>query len=314
MPINTADEQAAIQIQKVHYRYGSRHALVDLDLVLPLGKIVAFLGPNGSGKSTLFRLLSTLIPLQDGSISVLGQRLPQNVLSLRKMLGILFQSPSLDKKLTVRENLLFQASFYSLSQREASRRVANTIEEFHLGPYKDDYVEKLSGGWQRRVELAKVLLHRPKLLLLDEPSTGIDPQARIELWQILRRLNQATGLSVILTTHLLEEAEKADQIVLLNEGKVVANDTPKNLRQTLGNEILTIETQHPKQLQRNIEEKFSLPTTLLRQSIRIEHTKGHHLVSTLVETFGDEIDSIQLGKPTLEDLFIQKTGASFRAD
>jgi len=197
------------------------------------GEIFVFLGPNGGGKSTLFRLLSTLLPLQSGECEILGFSLRKQIAEIRERIGVVFQSPSVDRKLTVNENLLHQGHLYGLRGAELNQRRTAMLERFKLTDRVRDRVETLSGGLRRRVELAKGLLHRPRLLLLDEPSTGLDPAARSDMWGYLRELRDQEGVTVVLTTHLLEEADKADRIAILDRGQLVALDSPDALRSTL---------------------------------------------------------------------------------
>ncbi len=177
------------------------------------------LGPNGSGKTTLFRLLCTLMPVQEGEIRVAGFSASSDPMAIRRQIGIVFQSPSLDKKLTVDENIACQGALYGIRGDSLRRRRNELLDQLQLRERRGDLCEQLSGGFKRRVELAKGMLHRPKLLLLDEPSTGLDPAARLVFWEAIRAL-AGQGTAVLMTTHLLEEADKADRVLILNEGRV----------------------------------------------------------------------------------------------
>jgi ABC-2 type transport system ATP-binding protein len=211
----------AIRVQGVSHWYGQRQALNDVSFEIEPGEIFVFLGPNGGGKSTLFRLLSTLLPLAQGEATLLGFDLRRQIGEIRSRIGVVFQSPSVDRKLTVGENLLHQGHLYGIRGAELKRRSEILLERFKLTDRVRDRVETLSGGLRRRVELAKGLLHHPRLLLLDEPSTGLDPAARNDVWDYLRQLREQDGVTVVLTTHLLEEADKADRIAILDRGKLV---------------------------------------------------------------------------------------------
>lgn len=302
---------AAIEISGLEHYYGSRRALAGLNLRIEPGEIFVFLGPNGGGKTTLFRLLSTLLPIQQGRVSVLGFDLRTQMQAVRQRLGVVFQAPSLDKKLTVAENLMHQGHLYGLSGRVLREREDEMLRRLALTDRRNEMVEKLSGGLRRRVELAKGMLHRPRLLLLDEPSTGLDPGARSDLWDYLQQIRRDDGVTVVLTTHLLEEADKADRIAILNQGSLVALDTPEALRATVGGDSITIQTEDPDSMVRGIESRFGVAASVLSGAVRLEQPDGHQWIARLVEAFPGQIQAITLGKPTLEDVFIERTGHRF---
>jgi ABC-2 type transport system ATP-binding protein len=278
------------------------------------GEIFAVLGPNGGGKSTLFRLLSTLIPVQRGSATLFGHDLARQPQAIRPMIGVVFQSPSLDRKLTVAENIKLQAALYGLYGKELQLRLDELLERFELRDRTHEFTERLSGGLRRRVELAKGLIHRPRLLLLDEPSTGLDPAARSDLWQYLRHLREAEGTTIVLTTHFLDEADRADRLAILNEGRLVALGAPDELRATVGGDSLSIETTDAEALADDIRNRFKLPAKVVDQVVRLETSEGHTWIARLVEAFPGRIGAIRLGKPTLEDVFIARTGHRFSRD
>ncbi len=301
----------AIDVSHVSHRYGKRQAIDDLSFQIEPGEIFAFLGPNGSGKTTLFRILSTLIPLQQGDVRILGCDIGTEMARVRASVGVVFQAASLDKKLTVAENLRHQGRLYGLSGTELRRRQEEMLARLGLTERAGDLVETLSGGLRRRVELAKGMLHQPRLLLLDEPSTGLDPGARSDLWRYLGQVRDQSRVTVVLTTHLLEEADRADRIAIMHEGSLVALDTPAALRATVGGDSITIRTENPAQLADSIGKQFDCKTMVLEGGVRLEQSDGHQWISRLVEAFPDEIETITLGKPTLEDVFIDRTGHRF---
>jgi ABC-2 type transport system ATP-binding protein len=301
----------AIQTIELSHSYSERRALRELTLSIDRGEIFVFLGPNGGGKTTLFRLLSTLIPPQQGHATVLGFDLRRERQEIRRRIGVVFQSPSLDKKLTVRENLRHQAALYGLSGAALRQRETEMLEQLGVADRARDLTESLSGGLRRRVELAKGMIHRPQLLLLDEPSTGLDPGARSDLWRYLHHLRDTFGVTVVLTTHLLEEADKADRIAILNEGSLVALDTPDALRATVGGDSITIETAEPDSLCADIASEFGVAATVVDGEVRLEQADGHRWIARLMEAFPGRIQAVRLGKPTLEDVFIDRTGHRF---
>ncbi len=308
-PMSAAEIAApALVASELTHRYGERLALDRVSLQVAPREIFGLLGPNGGGKTTLFRILSTLVRPTSGAGSIFGLDLLRDPTALRRRIGVVFQAPSLDKKLRVRENLEHQGHLYGLSGSALRERIDHLLLEFNLRDRARDLVETLSGGLQRRVEIAKSLLHRPELLLLDEPSTGLDPGARIDLWQTLYRLRDQQNVTVLLTTHLMEEAERCDRIAIIDHGRIVALNTPEALRAGIGGEIISARTKDATSLGERIAASLELEVSVLNDEVRIEHPEGPGLITRLLETFPGEIDSITLAKPTLEDVFIAKTG------
>jgi len=269
----TASATAAVSCQGVTYTYGERRALDTVSFEVNEGEIFGVLGPNGSGKTTLFRLLSTLVPVAAGfgTIRLAGHLYPEEGALARRRLGVVFQSPSLDKKLTVQENIDAHGHLYGLRGAELASRVDALLERFSLSSRRRDLVETLSGGLQRRVEVAKSLVPRPAVLILDEPSTGLDPSARRELWEYLRALRQTEKLTILMTTHFLDEAEWCDRLLILDEGKRVALDTPI----PNGNEA------------------------------------ERDLLNHVLRRFRDQIVGLTLAPPSLENVFTRLTGRAF---
>lgn len=309
-----AVQSAAVEISGVSHRYGDRLALDAVSFEVRRGEIFALLGPNGGGKTTLFRLLSTLIPLQHGAIRVLDADVGREVDRVRRTIGVVFQAPSLDKKLSVVENLRHQGHLYGLRGRDLEARIDEMLARLRLTDRRQDIVETLSGGLRRRVELAKGMLHDPRVLILDEPSTGLDPGARADLWEYLRLVRKEQGTTVVLTTHLLEEADKADRLAILDRGKLVALDTPDALRATVGGDSLTIETEDPERLIAGLAERFGFAARRIDDAVRVEQADGHRWVAQVVEAFPGAVKSVTLGKPTLEDVFINRTGHRFLSE
>lgn len=306
--------ESAIEVRGVEHRYGDRTALAGVTLQVVEGAIFGLLGPNGGGKTTLFRLLSTLLPIQAGEISIFGRRVDRDAGEVRRLLGVTFQSPSLDRKLTVRENLTHQGHLYGLKGSDLSGRIDAALERFKVSDRARERVETLSGGLQRRVEIAKGLLHHPKVLLLDEPSTGLDPGARQEMWGHLERLRQETGVTILVTTHLMDEAERCDQLAIIDRGKIVAEGKPAELRSSIGGDCLTIQTRTPEELKEKLSDELNLTAQRVGEALRLEDPNGAQLVGRVMERFGSEIQSISLGKPTLEDVFLQRTGHRFEQE
>ena len=301
----------AVRVTDLTHSYGDRQALNGVSFDIEPGEIFVLVGPNGGGKTTLFRILSTLIPLQGGAASVFGHNVVSENQDVRASIGVVFQSPSLDGKLTVSENIHIQAALYGMSGSVFQQRKSELLSRLGIAARANDRVETLSGGLKRRVELAKGMIHHPALLLMDEPSTALDPGARSDLWELVRQLRDELNITIVLTSHLLEEADRADRVAILHEGQLVALDTPNALRATVGGDTITIQTADPEDLAKAVRDTFQLDAVLLDGALRLEQSDGHTWITKLVEAFPGQIDSITLGKPTLEDVFIAKTGHRF---
>lgn len=302
---------SAVVLRDVGFRYGERQALAGVGFSVGEGEIFGLLGPNGGGKTTLFRLLATLLPMQAGEVTLLGHDVASQAQAVRRRIGVTFQSPSVDGRLTVAENLRHQAHLYGLVGRGATSRIDELVGQLGLSDRVHQTVGSLSGGLKRRVEIAKSLLHQPGLLLLDEPSTGLDPGARHDLWAYLNRLREERQVTILVTTHLMDEAERCDRLGILDRGRLVALGTPDELRQSVGGDCLTIQSADPGSLAARIATRFDVTPQRIGDSLRIEREAGHELLRDLVAAFPSEIEAVSLAKPTLEDVFIARTGHRF---
>lgn len=299
-------------MQNLVHRYENRTALNDVSFDVRSAELFGLLGPNGSGKTTLFRILSTLMIPTAGQAFVLGCDVARDASRLRSQIGVVFQAQSVDPKLTAYENLWHQGHLYGLRGSALKKRVTEILSRVGLADRAKERVETFSGGMQRRIELAKGLLHRPGVLLLDEPTTGLDPGARRDLWQYLGILRDEEQVSVLVTTHLMEEAEKCDRLAIMNEGNLVALGTPAELKTEIGGDVILLDAaQDAGLLAEQIRVRFHVATTVLGNQVRIERENGHHFVPDLVEAFPGEIQAISVSKPALEDVFIRRTGHKF---
>ena len=300
-----------IKVENLSYAYGARQALAGVTFSISQGEVFGFLGPNGSGKTTLFKILSTLIPVDQAAVNILGHELTSESKNIRQYLGVVFQRPSVDLKLTVTENLRHHGHLYGLQGKILKQRIQDALDQFELTDRAHEGVETLSGGLQRRAELAKATLHKPKLLLLDEPSTGLDPGARRSFREYLASLQETT---VILTTHILDDAEACDRVGILNAGEVVAIGPPDELKGQVSGEIVIVNSPVPEELEPRISQQFGYTATSIEGLLRIECQNGHEFVRDVVAAFPTEIRSVRVGKPTLEDVFIKLTGCRFEED
>ncbi len=302
---------AIIQVRDVVHRYANRTALNGVSFDVRPAELFGLLGPNGSGKTTLFRILSTLMVPTAGTAVIAGLDAVREPGALRRRIGVVFQAQSVDLKLTARENLWHQGHLYGLHGSQLKTRIEEILTRVGLLDRGNDRVETFSGGMQRRIELAKGLLHHPQVLLLDEPTTGLDPGARRDLWQYLGILRDQEHVSIIVTTHLMEEAERCDRLAILSEGNLVALGTPDALTREIGGDVILLEARDPEKLAAQIRDRFHIDATVLDNHVRLEIENGHRFVPDVVEAFPGEIQSLSVSKPTLEDVFIHRTGHRF---
>ena len=306
--------QTVVEITNLGFRYGRQQALKNVSLVVQRGQIFGLLGPNGGGKTTLFRILCTLLVPQEGHAKVAGVDVKEDPHRVRRMIGVVFQSNSLDPQLTSQENLLCQGRLYGLSGSKLKERTEYLMDRFGLGSRRKDLVGTLSGGLRRRVELAKGLLHDPQVLILDEPTVGLDPGVRSDFWKYLRKLRDEDGITLLFTTHLMEETEQCDHLVILSEGQVVADGSPTALKEEIGGDVIVVETADPEQFCEMIRERFPGEPRVVNGTVRLELPQGHKVAAELMQSYSDQIEAVRVSKPTLEDVFIHKTGHRFDGD
>ena len=303
---------AAIDLEDVYFSYGDQPALRGVGFSVEEGRIAGLLGPNGGGKTTIFRILSTLLRPQSGSARIGDSSVTADPFGVRRRLGVVFQNRSLDLELTVEENLRHQGHLYGLRGRSLTERIRDLAERFGITDRLHQPVKALSGGLQRRTDLAKALLHRPRILLLDEPTNGLDPAVSRDFWNLLQLLNGQEGVTILLTTHSMEEAERCDHLIIIAEGRVVAEGSPSSLKGRIGSEIILIRAAETESVCRRLSREFGLSPVVIDGTIRIEYSNGHKLLGQLMETLDRDIDSITATKASLEDVFIRETGHRFQ--
>jgi ABC-2 type transport system ATP-binding protein len=310
-------EPPVIEVHNLVHRYGDRVALDNVSFNVRPAEIFGLLGPNGSGKTTLFRILSTLMLPSGGSAGIMQHDVARDPLGVRRVIGIVHQQQSIDVKLTAAENLWHQGHLYGLSGAALKRRITEMLGRVNLLDRAHERAETFSGGMQRRLELAKGLLHYPAVLLLDEPTTGLDPGARRDLWLYLETLRAEEHVTIIITTHLMEEAERCQRLAILNLGKLVALGTPAELKSEIGGDVILLETPNAESLAARITQRFGATVSgiqVLGGRVRFEIQNGHRFATEVVEAFPGEILSVNISKPTLEDVFIHRTGHRFWQD
>lgn len=298
----------AVDVHGVSHCYGEHKALTDVSFQVPAGALVGLLGPNGSGKTTLFRILSTLMPPSSGTARVFGLDAARQPGAVRGRLGTVFQAYALDENLSVRENLRFQGALYGMRGADLQARIDALLNRFDVADRASDAVKTLSGGLQRRVDLARGLLHRPDLLLLDEPTTGLDPAARRTFWDAIDRIQHEEGTTLLVATHLMEEAERCDRVAILSDGRLVADGTPHALKAELGEETLWLDAADPSDVRDRLRAQFGVDARVIGPSVQVDHPDAPSLLASIYDALGDRIRSATLRRPTLEDVFMVHAG------
>jgi len=301
-----------IEVRGLTRRYGSLVAVDHVDFDVAAGEIFGFLGPNGAGKTTTISMLTTLLKPTEGTATVCGYDVVRRQADVRRSIGIVFQDPSLDEHLTAAENLEFHAALYGVPPAERRPRIATVLSMVELEDRADDLVERFSGGMKRRLEMARGLLHTPRVLFLDEPTLGLDPQTRRSIWDHVVRLRGETGVTVFMTTHYMDEAEVCDRIAVMDHGRIVALDTPDGLRGGVGGDVVTaVVAEGSHDLARFARER-GVTFSSDGNQVRFEVTDGARFIPQLVEDFRGAIESVSLRRPTLDDVFLKLTGHTIR--
>ena len=300
--------ELAAEITNVSHSYGSHRALQNVSFDVKHGDFFGLLGPNGSGKTTLFRIISTLMPPDTGQSRIMGFDTVTSPDNVRMNLGIIFQQPSLDDELTVLQNLSFHGTLYGLTGSALKQRIQLLAKRLHIADRLKSRVAELSGGLKRRADLVRGLLHKPRVLLLDEPTTGLDPTARHDFWHLLTSLRSEEGITVILTTHLLEEATACNEVVILDGGNVATRGNPDELCQQLGEKMLWLTSPELPQLQHRIASEFGFSGQRFEHSLCIKDERALDSIPTLYASLGSLIDTATIRNPTLEDVFLMATG------
>lgn len=302
---------AKLEIKQVQLWLKKRLVLDGVNLEIRPGEIFGILGPNGSGKTSLFRCITGLLAPNHGTLWVDNHELLPAQRVLRAQMGVVFQDPSLDPKLTARENLLLGAALFAIPKKEALTRAKELLVFMELADRENDLVGTFSGGMRRRLELARAIIHRPSLLILDEPTVGLDPYAFARTWQRLLALRRAQDLTLFLSTHLAEEAARCDRLAILNRGRIVACDTPQNLMSKVAGDVLVINADHPEALAEELRHTMELPAFVVDEEIHLTRDRGHELVPRLIEALPKgRVRSIAIRRPTLADAFLKLTGRS----
>ena len=299
-----------IRVEHFSKKYGDLTAVDDISFTVDEGSIFAFLGPNGAGKSTTINTLCTILEKTEGTLTINGHDVSRERSLVRKDIGIVFQDPTLDTQMTVEENLRYHCSFYKVPKNEVQERIAFALDLVELTQWRRAAVGSLSGGMKRRAEIARGLVHDPKVLFLDEPTTGLDPQTRANVWEYIQRLQKQKNMTIFLTTHYMDEAEVCSQVVIIDHGKIVAHDTPEELkRQYTGTEVDVVCTQAG-QLEATLRER---EVSYRKDGNKLVfHTKEAPAALEILSAHRGEIMDFEVKNGTLNEVFLAITGKEIR--
>ena len=306
------DAVPAVQVEKLVKTFKTVEAVKGIDLTVRAGETFGFLGPNGAGKSTTIKILCTLADATSGSARVAGFDVATERDSVRRAIGLVFQEPTLDGYLSAEQNLKFHGELYGVDRATAAPRRREVLEMVGLWERKDDLVQTFSGGMRRRLEIARGLLHSPKVLFLDEPTIGLDPQTRASIWQYIGELHKREEITVFVTTHYMDEAENCDRIAIIDQGRIVALDTPEALKAGVGKDRVSIATADDAAAIAALKEHFGLEAKMVEGLVTFSVAEGAAFVPQLFEKLGVAIKSVVVARPTLDDVFLNFTGSSLR--
>jgi ABC-2 type transport system ATP-binding protein len=309
----TADPADGVIVARgLHKRYGDVEAVRGVDLEVRVGETFGFLGPNGAGKTTTISILCTLLTPTSGSAAVAGFDVVSQRLEVRRRIGLVFQEPTLDEYLTAQENLRFHAELYGVPKHEIGPRVEQVMRMVGLWERRTHVVSTFSGGMKRRLEIARGLLHSPRVLFLDEPTVGLDPQTRAHIWDYIEELKEREAVTIFLTTHYMDEAEHCDRIAIIDDGVIAALDTPEALKASVGRDRVEIRTADDAAAIVGLTERFGLEPSVSEGAVRVYVSHGAEFVPRLFAELGVPILSVNVAAPTLDDVFMTYTGRTIR--
>jgi ABC-2 type transport system ATP-binding protein len=301
-----------IRVENLAKRFGSITAVDGISFDVEDKSIFGFLGPNGAGKTTTINILCTLLAPTSGKAFINGHDCHTESSEVRRAIGIVFQDSSLDKDLTARENLVFHAHLYGVQKADRMRRVEDALRFVDLHGRADDLVKTFSGGMKRRLEVARGLIHRPKVLFLDEPTLGLDPQSRGNLWEFITDLPRRHEVTIFMTTHYMEEAEVCGKIAIIDQGRIIASGTPNELKKSMGGDVVYLKTSDNGRAVEEIRRVFHVEAEEKDGEIFISALKGDDVVPEIIRTIGERVLAVRMQKPTLNDVFLKLTGKEIR--
>ena len=303
-----------IRVENIVKRFGELVAVDGISFNVTSREIFGFLGPNGAGKTTTINILCTLAKPSSGRATIDGFDVARQQSQVRQSIGLVFQDPSLDERLSGIQNLRFHALVYNMPASVREKRIEEMLKMVELWDRRNNQVQTYSGGMKRRLELGRGLLHRPKVLFLDEPTLGLDPQTRTRIWEYILELRQREGTTIFLTTHYMDEAEKADRIAVIDYGRLVAIDTPEGLKKLVGKDIVSVKTEDNNRAAEEIKLRYQIEARQDSDGLTFEVTSGEEFLPTFIKEFGTKILSISLHHPSLDDAFLKLTGREMRQE
>ena len=298
----------SIEATDLAKHFGSVAAVDGINFSVQSGEFFSLLGENGAGKSTTLYMLTTLLRPSAGSARVNGHDVAEAALSVRSTIGLVFQETTLDRDLTVAENLAFTCALYGMGPRQSRERVEEILSVLEMTDRRDQLVRRLSGGLRRRLDIARGLMHRAQVLFLDEPTTGLDPHARASIWAFIDGLRKTQGITIFLTTHYLEEAERSDRVGILDRGKLVALDTPAQLKRAVRGDVVHIRTLDDEAAKTAIAAQLALPVERTESGLFVTVESAETLVPELFRILGGQIVAVNMHRPSLNDVFLHLTG------
>jgi ABC-2 type transport system ATP-binding protein len=305
---------AAIEVDELAKRYGDVEAVRGISFSVAEGEIFGFLGPNGAGKTTTIKILCTLLQPTSGRARLAGLDVVTAPADVRRRIGVVFQDPSLDDRLTAAENLNLHAVVYRVPRAERPGRIDDALRFVDLHDRRGDLTRTFSGGMKRRLEIARGLIHRPDILFLDEPTTGLDPQTRARTWEVLRGLRDKYRTTLFMTTHYMDEAENCDRIAIIDHGRIVALDTPAALKQRVGKDMVTARSAAPAALARLLTDKYGIASAPAEGGLTFLVEGGDAFIVKLLGDDRPALDGISVRRPTLDDVFLSLTGRQIREE
>lgn len=302
-----------ISVSNLTKKYGDFTAVDNISFSVREGEIFGFLGPNGAGKTTTISILCTLLTPTSGQVRLAGYDVTKHRNEVRRSIGLVFQEPALDLKLTARENLFLHARLYGVPDAVFQQRLAEVLKLVELWDRRNDKVETYSGGMKRRLEIARGLLHYPKVLFLDEPTLGLDPQTRNHLWTYILKLKKEKQMTIFMTTHYMNEAEYCDRIGVIDHGRIVELGTPAQLKAQVGGDVITMRSPAPAEtVVDELRTKLNLAATAGDGMIRVETKEAAKHLPAIIRSLTAPIESIEVHRPTLDDVFLKLTGHALR--
>ncbi len=308
------EEKNIIEVRHLTKRFKSLVAVDDVSFAVREGEIFGFLGPNGAGKTTTINILCTLMRPTRGRVILNGYDVVKQSNQVRQSVGLVFQDPSLDIKLSAMQNLQFHTGVYNVPRGVARKRIVKVLKMVDLWDRRNDTVQNYSGGMRRRLEIGRGLLHYPRVLFLDEPTLGLDPQTRAHIWEYILDLRKRLNITVFLTTHYMEEANVADRIAIIDHGKIIALDTPEALKRMVGGDVITLTTDDPEAAIAELKGKHGIEAKQDSDGIHFEVPNGEKFIAALVREFKSSLQGISMRRPTLDDVFLKLTGREIREE